>query len=152
MDAADAETTAWQIRLTQNPNDVLKEQIAKYEERIASLDSKIGQATVNLIDAKEMVTVLSSVLNTSSAIKVLSMESMQPVQLIKKGNASLYQHGIKIKLRGRYLDILNHLQNLENMNYKFYWHSLNYSVDEYPYANVEIELYTLSISKDFIRG
>lgn len=141
-----------QAKFTRNPNEILNEEIAKYTAKLAELDKLIDKATVNLIDAQEMSYALSQALDTGSNIKVLAMDSLPPKQLIKKGEASLYQHGIRIRLKGKYFDILHHLKVLEGMKQNFYWHSLDYTVTDYPYGEVVIELYTLSINKDFIRG
>jgi MSHA biogenesis protein MshJ len=34
----------------------------------------------------------------------------------------------------------------------FYWQTLHYQVDKYPQGTVEVILYTLGDSKEFIRG
>lgn len=152
LDSVKGDIDIWQARLSRNPNDVMREDIAKYKSRLSELDKKIDAATINLIDAAQMATALASILHTEPGVTVLAMDSLAPKQLLKKGDACLYQHGIRLRLKGRYMDILRHLQALEGMKQNFYWHSLNYMVTDYPYGEVEIELYTLSINKDFIRG
>ncbi|MGN1394748.1 MAG: hypothetical protein ACI4V7_12090 [Succinivibrionaceae bacterium] len=139
-------------RLTTDPNLMMRNEIAKLESEIEKLDEKYKKEAMDLIDSTIMVEVLAKFLDTDSSIKVKSLQSIQPKLLLKKHDVSLYQHGVRIHLVGKYLDILSYLTTLEQMKYRFYWDKLNYTVSEYPYADVEIELYTLSINKDFIRG
>ena len=65
---------------------------------------------------------------------------------------NLFQHGIHIELHGSFWDLVNYLQKIEALPERFYWRSLDYRVGNYPDATVTLELYTLSTSKDFIRG
>ena len=42
------------------------------------------------------------------------------------------------------------LAELEGLDWRFYWKSFNYNVNEYPLATVELEIYTLSTNRAFI--
>ena len=53
---------------------------------------------------------------------------------------------------GKYFDVIRYLTQIEALPVKYYWRNLNYQVTQYPWANIELELYTLGESKDFIGG
>lgn len=146
------ELLAWQSKVTQDPNEIMRRDIEKIEKDIALLDAVLNSETANLLDASEMTKVLTSILRTEKNIQILSVKSVQPEVLIKKDEAQLYKHGISMVVRGRYLDIMNYLSSLETLDKNFYWDSLELNVDKYPYSIVTIEIYTLSVNKDFIRG
>lgn len=141
-----------QARMTKDPNLILNEEIKELESKIEALDNQFNKETTNLIDATQMSFILSSLLSSSDNLSLISINSVPPVLLIQKDDVSLYQHGIVIKLRGKYLDVLNYLNKVEKEKNNFYWSKIEYKVDVYPYAIVEIGLFTLSINKDFIRG
>lgn len=146
------ELLAWQSKVTQDPNEIMRRDIEKIEKDIALLDAVLNSETANLLDTSEMTKVLTNILRTEKNIQILSVKSVQPEVLIKKDEAQLYKHGISMVVRGRYLDIMNYLSSLETLDKNFYWDSLELNVDKYPYSIVTIEIYTLSVNKDFIRG
>ena len=78
-------------------------------------------------------------------------KSSADVQATNAQNASnLYRHGVAITIEGRYFDIQQFLQNVEQLGWRFYWKKFHYTVSDYPTASVELELYTLSTSKAFL--
>lgn len=151
-DKLEAELQVWQARLTSNPNDAMREEIESLTEKIKTLDESLKTETLTLIDASLMTEILLNVMKVDGSLEVVALESSAPELVVKQKNIPLYQHGVSITIRGKYLDVLKHLKALENQKYNFYWKSLDYKVQEYPYADVKLELYTLSINKDFIRG
>ena len=63
---------------------------------------------------------------------------------------NLYQHGIRLKLTGKYFQLRDYLTQLEAMPWKFFWKDFRYKIKEYPLGELEIELYSLSINEEFI--
>lgn len=63
---------------------------------------------------------------------------------------NLYRHGIRIVFEGDYFSTLRFVESVEQLPSRLYWNKLDYVVDKYPIAKVELELNTLSINKDFI--
>jgi len=64
----------------------------------------------------------------------------------------LYRHGLRITMTGAFFDIQAYLDSIEQLPKKFYWEVFDYQMQEYPTAEVVMEIYTLSINKEFIRG
>lgn len=64
----------------------------------------------------------------------------------------LYRHGLRITMTGAFFDIQAYLDSIEQLPKKFYWELFDYQLQEYPTAEVVMEIYTLSINKEFIRG
>lgn len=56
----------------------------------------------------------------------------------------VFKHGVVLHLRGDYLRLHGLLKSLENLSWKFYWESLDYQVKEYPHAEIELRVFTLS--------
>ncbi|MCP5077110.1 MAG: MSHA biogenesis protein MshJ, partial [Psychromonas sp.] len=51
-----------------------------------------------------------------------------------------------------YNAIYQYLLNVESLQEKFYWYSLDYQVSNYPLAEVTIQIYTLSDQRDLVSG
>ena len=64
----------------------------------------------------------------------------------------LYRHGLRITMTGAFFDIQAYLDSIEQLPKKFYWQVFDYQMQKYPTAEVVMEIYTLSINKEFIRG
>ncbi|QFI39732.1 glucose-6-phosphate isomerase [Moritella marina ATCC 15381] len=64
----------------------------------------------------------------------------------------LYRHGLRITMSGAFFDIQAYLDSIEQLPKKFYWEVFDYQMQAYPTAEVVMEIYTLSINKEFIRG
>ena len=63
---------------------------------------------------------------------------------------NLYSHGIRMSLEGDYFSVMRFVEAVEAMPDKLYWKRLDYKVAEYPKGMIDIEVYTLSLNKDFI--
>jgi MSHA biogenesis protein MshJ len=62
----------------------------------------------------------------------------------------LYRHGVKIRVRGSYTDMLSYLAQLERLPQRMYWGSVTLDTEEYPIAVMEVTLYTLSTDKSWL--
>lgn len=62
----------------------------------------------------------------------------------KPQGSGVYKHGVVLRLRGDFFHILALIKALENLQWKFYWESLDYVVTDYPQAEIELRVFTLS--------
>ena len=161
--------------LTLDPNVALKNEIAHYEKKLAETDQALLALTSDLIDPIEMRYALSKLLKLQKGVKIISFEvlpakaihSQQDQQTnakvkVVKTDAShtkpsddvpdlhLYQHGIRIKLQGRYFQLRDYLTQLEGLSWTFFWQRFDYQLKTYPESELEIDIYSLSTSKEFI--
>ncbi|GAA6204009.1 hypothetical protein [Thalassotalea sp. SU-HH00458] len=157
-----------QQSLATDPNVAIQNQINQYEQKLSSVDSELLLLTSDLINPIQMRFALIELLKTQPSVALLSFEVMaaQPVASEKpsqnndehEGNEStgdehsltLYKHGIKLKLKGSYFKLRDYLNQLENMQWTFFWQEFNYQLIEYPNSELSIEMYSLSTQKEFI--
>jgi len=64
--------------------------------------------------------------------------------------AAAYRHGLRLEFSGPYLDMLEYLQTLESLPWKFLWGAVEYEVSEYPKAKGIIVVYTVSLAPAWI--
>ena len=142
-----------QARLGRDPNARAREQLAGVEASLAQLDARLQAQTVDLIPAREMPAVLEALLSRSANLHMLALTTLKPEPLMAgQQKANLFRHGIRLQLEGGYFDVYQYLKALEALPRHFYWKGFDYRVVEHPRAVVEMEIYTLSTSKEFIRG
>lgn len=89
----------------------------------------------------------SSSSTSSSAGQIPDLAAIQaavPANEAKPQGSGVYKHGVVLNLRGDYFRVLALMKSLENLSWKFYWESLDYKVTEYPKAEIELRVFTLS--------
>lgn len=165
--------------LSEDPNTALKRELSQYQAKLGDVDKKLLELTSDLIDPIQMRFALIKLLKLQKGVKLLSFEVLpaSPVtedkvvaeneaeQNIEKSNTStvktsdvqsqpaqlrLYRHGIKIKLQGQYFELKDYLTQLESLSWKFFWQEFDYQLKAYPVSELEIEIYSLSTSQEFI--
>jgi len=147
------ENQSRQQALLLDPNQPVREQQLKLTQQLVELDAQLKDQTLDLIPAERMPGLLEQMLASSGRLRLISLTSLPPKPLLDDPEQNLlFQHGIQLRLQGSYFDIFQYLRALEGLPEHFYWRRLNYQVEQYPQASIELELYTLSSSKEFIRG
>ncbi|WAF98004.1 type II secretion system protein M [Aeromonas dhakensis] len=153
LEIMDLENQGKQARLARDPDQNVRTQLAGVDEEIGKLDAALKAQTVDLIQAHEMPAVLEALLSRSANLHMVALTSLAPEPLMAgEQRINLFKHGIRLKLEGGYFDVYQYLKALEALPRHFYWKQFDYQVQEHPRAVVEMEIYTLSTSKEFIRG
>ncbi|QBF83321.1 MSHA biogenesis protein MshJ [Shewanella maritima] len=143
----------YEQRLKLDPNDDYRQRLVLLEEQMAQVDAELKSQMIDMVPADYMPTVLSNLLANMKGVTLESFASIPPVPLIQVGEQekmNLYSHGIRLSLTGDYFSIMKFVQAVEDMPDKLFWERLDYQVDSYPKGTIELEMYTLSINKDFI--
>ena len=139
-----------------DPDSPLRDRLARANSEIVDLDNRLSDFTEELVPADKMPLLLEKVLSRSGKLKLVSLQSIAPVQLLEADpqqggtNVNLYQHGVRLVLEGGYFEVQKYLAEVEALPWRFYWKVFNYQVKAHPQAKVELELYTLSTSAAFI--
>lgn len=157
------ESAKAQVKLANDPNKELDKQIAQYRRKLDDIDNELRSLTDELISPNKMRKALQDMLQLSSGVELISFDALAPEQLIKdelstekalqqssSKKIDLYRHTIRISLKGSYFQLRDYLKNVEQLSWSFYWHEFDYTVDDYPSAILNIEMYSLSTTKEFI--
>ncbi|MEC6815624.1 type 4a pilus biogenesis protein PilO [Photobacterium toruni] len=139
-------------KLAINPNKVLENKIEKYRQKNKLLAKQLETKIGSLVTPTQMTKLLEQVLRHSSELKLESMTSLPSEQLIPGNDVGYFIHPVSLNFSGSYFNVVNYLKKLEALPVKYYWLSLNYQVEKYPLANIELKVYTLGENKDFIGG
>lgn len=143
-----------------DPNRALKEEREALRKQVAEQQAYINRTFAQLMSPEQMSTALAELLADFDGMRLIDARNL-PVQALElarvdsefKGRsdaeALIYQHGFEMSLKGRYFDAVRLLQSLEQLG-GFYWHRVDYKVDEYPEATLTLQLRTLSLHEDWI--
>jgi len=143
----------YQQKLAQDPDEEYRARLTTLTQQMADIDSQLTEHMVDMVPAERMPAMLSELLVRVKGVKLQSFDSIAPTPLLAVGEENklnLYSHGIKLVLEGDYFSTVKFIEAVEAMPNKLYWKQLDYSVAQYPKANIVLELYTLSINEDFI--
>ena len=150
-------------RAGSNPDEQTLKDIKSLRIAMENLNKRLRQMTVDLIDPAKMAAVLEEVLTRETDLRLIRVEALSPKPLgdsktldknkdkrSKHVLPGVYQHALQIEFEGSYLSTLNYMQELEKLSQQFYWGSVDFSVEDYPKANVVFTIKTLSLNEAWI--
>ncbi len=162
--------------LATDPNVAINKQIAQYEQKLAAIDSELLLLTTDLINPIQMRYALIDLLKNQKNLSLLSFDIIAAQamtvnkaqtekqkteknavadkdnnsELESEQSLTLYKHGIELKLKGNYFALKDYLEQLEKMDWQFFWQEFDYQTLEYPQSELTIKMYSLSTKKEFI--
>ncbi len=139
----------------EEPNSALQRQIARLEAQNARLDVEVGAMSVTLVEPERMAMVLSRVMAKQPNIELIGMQNRSAEQLFFRAVDSgeplvVFKHGLRLELKGGYLDALEYLADIEALGVRFFWESVTYEAKEYPDGILTIDVFTLSTQEQLI--
>ncbi|MHB8698357.1 MAG: hypothetical protein ACYC9J_10095 [Sulfuricaulis sp.] len=139
-----------------DPQAAKRQKIAALQENLHQLDASLEKVTAGLVPPKEMTRLVQQMLLQDRGLQVVKVESLAATPLVEgkdetnAGGAMVYKHGMRIELKGNYLDILRYLKSLEAMPWKVFWGQVTLKTDKYPDSHIDLLIYTLSTQKGWI--
>ena len=145
----------------------LRERLAQLKQQLQTQNSYLQSRRDRLIAPDKMADLLKQVLDRNNGLKLVELKTL-PVSLLiekPKGTAAagppdgqsppdqqreIYKHGVRITLRGGYLDLLRYVSALEKLPTQMFWGEAILEVEKYPDATFTLTLYTLSLDKTWL--
>jgi MSHA biogenesis protein MshJ len=136
-----------------------RERLATLETRLRVLDETLGKVTGGLVAPKEMARLVEQVLARSKRLEIVKLESLPPTPVAAAAPAAgaapvaagaVYKHGMRVELRGGYMDILAYLRELEGLPWKVFWGQATLESEKYPVSHLTLVIYTLSTREGWI--
>jgi MSHA biogenesis protein MshJ len=149
-----------QQALTVDPDQQLQQQINQMLTEEQQLLSQLRGMTGQYISGEQMVLLLQDVLNQQQNIRLVALENLPAKAVSLPGMGSdeaaaekplLYRHGTKLTFSGPYADLQQLLQRLEQLPWQLHWRTLDYQVKDYPQAQLQLELETVSEYDSYLK-
>ena len=127
--------------------------LAALTQQLEELDMRVGRMTDGVVTPQEMAKLIEQVLARSKNLELVKLEALAPMPVeeepgragaTKSADATMYRHGTRVVLKGRYFDIVEYLKALESLPWKVFWGEVSLEADKYPVSQVTLVVYTLS--------
>lgn len=126
--------------------------IAALKRQLNELDVAMDTMTSGVVPPKEMAKLVERMLSQNRSLELVKLENLPPALLGDAKSApaqsttavQIYKHGMRVQVRGRYLDVVNYLKALEALPWKVFWGEVSLETEKYPSSKVTFVIYTLS--------
>lgn len=136
----------------QNLNNPTQQKLAQVQLSVQNLKEQIGAGEKKFVPPQSMANALRDILKQNGNLKLIKLETLpvKPFSGEDRQPAWLYRHTLSLTLQGDFFSTLNYLKSLESLPWRIHWDSIDYRVKNYPLAETQIQVYTLSFEKDWL--
>lgn len=151
----------------------LRERLAQLKQQLQEQDGYLQSRRDHLVQPDKMADLLKQVLNKNGGLQLVELKTLPVSLLIEKLQASditvqpatanfpegskqpgsqkqIFKHGVRITVRGGYLDLMRYITELEKMPAQMFWGEASLNVEKYPDALFTLTVYTLSLDKTWL--
>ncbi|WP_062065479.1 hypothetical protein [Cellvibrio sp. OA-2007] len=147
------------MAMASDPAIAKNNEIRKLTADIDAVETKLSGLSQGLISAEQLPKVLEEVLLRTASVKLLQLRTLAAAELqlvpvttdavkeegkTQPAGTGVYKHGVLIRVAGNYSQLIQLMTEIESLQWKFYWESLDYTVKQYPNAEIDIRVFTLS--------
>jgi len=149
--------------------NALQHDINEATQRINSQSADLVKVSSYMVPPQDMVALLKKLLQQHADVQVVEMQSLPVVDFIEKQRKQLqtqadtasggattanteevwknvphvYQHAVKVRLKGKYFALMAYAQSLKAIGQKLAWESAELKA-QYPDSELTVQVYTLS--------
>ncbi|MEQ8426225.1 MAG: hypothetical protein RLT87_06970 [Gammaproteobacteria bacterium] len=155
------------VKSKADPDAENRARLQSLKEKLVSLETELEVSTRNLVKPEQMPRLLENVLNQTEGLTLHNLKSLGVSSLIEQPGdtdnpapatqqpgattiASAYKHGLRIEFGGDYFSTMEYLEKLEQLEWGFFWDNFTLNVENYPDTRAAIEIFTLSLSREWI--
>lgn len=152
IEQIEQEVTSVEARLAGDPQGAQRRRLEQLQQRLVQVNQQLNQEA-NYVSAADNRALLKALLNQARGVKVVSAQALpaeQVYQDTETADAAIYRHRLQLIVKGNYFALANYLQQLEQLDWSFYWQRLDYQALQAPEAEATIEIYTISLERDYV--
>lgn len=167
LSSTQTQLEAARTQLGADPNAAKRREVEALRKSLAAANASLHEVEAGLVTPENMNAVLERLLARNASVRLLSLKSLQPVNLAreivdtqKSGDAvqlsgdlllpGLFKHGVELQLEGSYADLMAWVVDLEAAPEKMLWGDVQFSVVEYPRSVLKLTVYTLNLEKSWL--
>lgn len=160
-DVAELQSSAAQLAARIDEGGREQQTVEAIEQRLRAVDAELAERTRRVIAPQQMVRVLRDVLAQEDRLRLIRLENAGVGPLDVAGTAAadstegdalptIYRHRVDLVVEGRYFALLEYLEHLEGLRWRFQWDAMTIETTDYPTARATLSLSTLSLTEDWI--
>ena len=138
-----------------DPDEVLREQVAAQEARLAELGTALEARERSLVPPERMREVLRDMVQGPGGLRIVGFKSLPPQAIALPGAAEgapgFYRHGFEITVSGRYADLVAYLERLEGLPWQLGWREARLDAAGRPELLLTLTVHTLSLEEAWLR-
>ena len=125
----------------------------QFKQQLEAQNEEIKKTLTGLVLPTEMADMLQNIMSGMDGIAVKDLRNLPPENLaMTPDGGGVFRHVLHMEISGGYTDLMRFAGALETLPQKFYWKSISLKGEpkEYPKSTLVLEIYTLSVSEEFI--
>ncbi|MGH8807223.1 MAG: MSHA biogenesis protein MshJ [Noviherbaspirillum sp.] len=159
-----------------DPDAENRARLQQSNQQLAQLQTGLRDLQKGLVSPDKISVVLEDILKQNGRLKLVSLRTLPAAGLLEAAEAeakaapakpaagtvpneraealspadAVYKHGVEIKVKGSYPELVNYLTALEKMPWQLFWANAKLEVGEYPATTLTLTLFTLSLDKKWM--
>ena len=159
LHAMSTQTQETLAQLALDPEALARARIAELKQTLTTQEASVANVVRGLVTPRDMPRLVQQILARNRGLQIVRVENL-PAEPLYSNNAApgaaptdanavaqLYKHGMRIELRGQYLDMVRYLRALEAMPAKVFWGKVYYAAETYPNSRLTLDIYTIGLNK-----
>lgn len=148
------------VQLAVDPEALARARIAELKQTLSTQEASVANVVRGLVTPRDMPRLVQQILARNRGLQVVRVENLPAEALYgdkqapgtttsqdPNATAQVYKHGMRIELRGQYLDMVRYLRALEAMPAKVFWSKVHYAAETYPNSRLTLDIYTIGLNK-----
>lgn len=142
----------------------LRSRAAQLKQQLQEQRDYVQNRRDRMVEPGKMADLLEQVLKRNEQLQLVELHTLPVSPLLERPATNevtapanhgemqkqIFKHGVRITVRGSYLDMLRYITALEKMPVQMIWGDASMSVELYPNAVLTLTLYTLSLDKTWL--
>lgn len=142
-------------RISEGVHKARQSQLISLKSELDKIDAQIKKKTLELIEPEEMFNLMQQLLYAESKLTLTELRRKRVIPTFKLDEndgeqPQIYRHVMQVQFIGSYERILRYLNHLEGLDWKLMWDKITLTADDYPEIRADIEISTLSDSKNWV--
>ncbi|HMH19094.1 MAG TPA: MSHA biogenesis protein MshJ [Burkholderiales bacterium] len=142
----------------EDPDSANRQKLQQLRQQFADYQKRVQERQGRLVPPDRIANLLEDILTRNRRLEMVSLKTL-PVASMSEAQSDvvakalargMFRHGVEIKVKGGYLDLLNYVGELEKLPQRMYWTKIDIAVDVYPEATMTLAVYTLSLDKNWL--
>jgi len=158
-----------------DPDAPARERIEQLKTLLSEIDAGLAKQRERIVSPKTMPQLLAEVIARNGRLQMVGMKSLPPAPLLERQDdrqarpaqggpktsaaadsvpdenpSGFFRHGVEIKVRGDYLDLVAYLFALEQLPMQVFWREVIVKTGDEKDITMTLTLFTVSLDKNYI--